>query len=532
MANYFVDSTTGDDGDNGTTMDLAWATLDYAAAQTFSAGDIIWVRRVHSEAPSSNIDPVSTGLNSEDFRAIIGWPRAANSSITSATFTQGSTTVDDIVGLSMDREQHLGRNITGPDGLEYMITKIVDSNTILIQKNYFGSSKSGAEGAFTIHADEDYDLAQAIDDSGWTITKSDYNSDAEDLPQLDFSATAYGLYFNGKRRWRIANLDILDGTWSGYGSLLVSANFEQFLARGILIHQTNNTNTFYVAGNGAAFFERCIVTGDNTGSQQGASINASVYFKHCAFYGCSYTQLSLNSIGIIYLEDVNVGVEEAAGSQADINITAPGGWIRGRDIMFGESGTYGALNVNYWDGFQVPLVAFENYNRQLGDHRTFNAHGNLRNLLVHGGAGDPEKRPGGADQVIEVAYNDNVLAYNTSDPLHYGITTPVFTHEFEVNTEPKTYRYYVQAEGTVSADRLYLRAEYVSNYQSNARYDITNVVSDESITVRSGADDWSQYIEVTVQPVAFGLSKVRIKCYCSYYHASNKIYIDPNPEIT
>jgi len=532
MADYFVDSTTGDDGDSGLTMDLAWATLDYAATQAFSAGDIIWIRRSHSETPSSHIEPVSSGLNSEAFRAIIGWPRAVNSSVTSATFTQGSTTVDNIVGLSMDREKHLGRFLTAPDGIDYMITKIVDSDTILIHRGYISSSKSGANGVFTINADEDYDLAQAIDDSGWTITKSDYNSDAEDLPQLDFSADVYGLYFNGKRRWRVANLDILSGSWVGYGSFLVSGNCEQILMRGIILHQINNTNTFYMAGNGSAFLERCVITANNTGSQQGLALQASVYIKHCAFYGCSYAQITANNGAIIYLEDVNIGVEEAAGTQADINITGPRGIIRGRDVMLGGNGTYGPINVNYADGFPMPLIAIENYNRQLGAHRTFNAHGEISNLLVYGGAGDPQKRSGGADQVIEVAYNDNTLAYATSDPLHYGITTPVFAHEFEVNTEPKTYRYYVQAEGTVNADRLYLRAEYVSGYQSGARYDITNVVSDESITIRSGADDWSQYLEVTVQPAAYGLSKVRIKCYCSYYHASNKIYIDPNPEIT
>lgn len=43
MATYYVDVTTGDNGDNGTTEALAWADLGYAANQV-AAGDIVYVK--------------------------------------------------------------------------------------------------------------------------------------------------------------------------------------------------------------------------------------------------------------------------------------------------------------------------------------------------------------------------------------------------------------------------------------------------------------------------------------------------------
>ena len=63
MTNYFVDSTTGSDGDDGTTMDLAWATFEHATSSGgLGAGDIVWIRRIHSETPVGVITSVYDGL--------------------------------------------------------------------------------------------------------------------------------------------------------------------------------------------------------------------------------------------------------------------------------------------------------------------------------------------------------------------------------------------------------------------------------------------------------------------------------------
>ena len=65
MPNYFVDSTTGNDGDSGLTMDAAWATIEHAVeAGGLVAGDKVWVRRIHVEYagnPTSDITPTYSG---------------------------------------------------------------------------------------------------------------------------------------------------------------------------------------------------------------------------------------------------------------------------------------------------------------------------------------------------------------------------------------------------------------------------------------------------------------------------------------
>jgi len=108
---------------------------------------------------------------------------------------------------------------------------------------------------------------------------------------------------------------------------------------------------------------------------------------------------------------------------------------------------------------------------------------------------------------------------------------PIFEHEFEATTDTKDYRYYVQAVGIVTAAELWIEVEYVSAYDDTSEYRHTRVVSSNAFTARADAEDWAEYMEVTGITPVIG-SKVRIKCYCTYYNATNKIYIDPKVVIT
>jgi hypothetical protein len=524
MANYFVDSTTGDDGDDGTTMDLAWATIEYALESGgLSAGDVVWVRRVHSEIPTSNI-VIAYGGDPGNPIKLIGWPRNSDSSISSATWTNGSTTVDLIVGLSMDKEKHVGRFITAPDGHDYLITYITDSNTILIDREYASSTVSGASGAATIKADEDYALAQAIDDSGWTIQKSDYNSDADDLALIDFNSTAYGFNPNSDRNWYFANLEIKNSNWQ-YGCVGYGGVCDQHWWRGCLFHTTSDTFVIWAAGNGLKFFERCIIHGSGAGtSQRGIYVNTNLYLKDVAIYNLGDHGLGLANADGVILRNVNMGVEQSNG---DHSILSTGGCpnVTLFDCKF--DGGQAVMKYNYPD--TLNKTGSENHNKVLGAHVTYNAQGTLTKVDVSAGAGDPEKRTGGADSVIEILYDESTLGWCIKTP--HALPCEVFSHEFEATTDSKSYRYYVQAEGAVTATELWIEVEYVSAHDDTSEYVVKRVISDEAITARADAADWDNYIEVTdIEPAV--ASKVRIRCYCSYYHATNKIYIDPKVVIT
>ena len=75
MSYQFVKNGTGG-ADDGTTMDDAWETLEAALEASPSAGDVIIVRRGHSEIPTSDIAVTGDGTAADPIK-VIGFPRAA-----------------------------------------------------------------------------------------------------------------------------------------------------------------------------------------------------------------------------------------------------------------------------------------------------------------------------------------------------------------------------------------------------------------------------------------------------------------------
>ncbi|MHC4648155.1 MAG: hypothetical protein ACYTBJ_22060 [Planctomycetota bacterium] len=527
MANYFVDSTTGSDSDDGTTMDLAWATVEKALETGgLSAGDRVWVRRIHSETPASNIECAYDGTPVAPIY-IIGWPRAADASISSATWTNGSTTVDLIVGLSMDREKHVGRWITAPDGNDYLITKITDANTILVDNEYTGATVTGTDGASTIVADDDWydDMGTqfSFDDSAWTIKESDWDADADDLPNVDFRATAFYLNISSDTHHSFRNLWWQQGTSLGIN--LIYGKVTEFV--GNLFDQAS-TQAMLTISDQTAIMDRCIWDCDPAAGGGSRSITVGrgmAHVRNSASYGGDGEFIIFRG-GIAYLERVNVGVEE----------TTDGWWyfqygpceIYGRDVKFG---TPDVTDITVTAGSPQCSVRIENWGKVLGAHYEWTPQGTRIKTDVVAGSGDPYKRTGGADSVIEVLHDLSSTANLNPNPIIEYAMVPVFTHEFEATTDTKDYRYYVQAEGVVTATELWIECEYVSAHDDSSEYVIKKVVSDEAFTARADAEDWAEYMEVTGITPAVG-SKVRIQCYCSYYHATNKIYIDPKVVIT
>lgn len=529
MANYFVDSANGDDLDDGTTMDDgpgdgspgAWATIEHAIGTGgLVAGDIVWIRRTHSEAALNVVNATYDGTSNALIK-FIGWPRASDTSISSATWANGSRTVDLIVGLSMDTEQHITRYITGPDGADYMISLVTDANTIQLSREYTGANASGAGGAATIKADEDWvdDMGTeyGFDDSGWTIKETTWDADADDLPTWDFSGGAWYLYFYIDAFHYLANIYFIGGT-AATGTVYFRSVSGGVL-RGCYITQAGNAG-MVVNLNSSVFLHRVVGLSQNAGgSSYGLySTGGRTEFADVVIDGCRYgAYLAANavwsgrglSLGLNTVNSYNIYVLECGirASIADYYEGSP------------ATGQFTLAREGRW------FMQMENYQNILGAHKEYNQQGTITKLDVVAGSGDPYKRTGGADSVVEVLYNRTSAAY-FDRPEYIELVGAVFTHEFEATTDERRYRYYVQAEGAVLATELWIEVEYVSAYDDTSEYVIKKVTSEEAITVRGDATDWSQYIEVEGIEPAVG-STVRIKCYCSYYDATNKIYIDP-----
>jgi len=529
MANYFVDSTTGSDSDNGTTMDLAWATIEYALESGgLAAGDIVWIRRLHDETPAATINPIYDGYPSAPIQ-IVGWPRAADASIAQADWTNGSTTVDNIVGLSMGREKHLARFITAPNGFDYLITKVNDTNTITIDREYSGTTVTGTNGASTIKADElwedDMGTAYGFDDSAWTIKETDWDADADDLPHLDSQTSLGNLNLSSDYNHIFRYIDFLGGSTR---SLVVGSGGTYFM-QGCLFHSDGSASPVYSTAT-TMIFDRFVITTDLTGGSSSWGVmtyHSELVLRNGAIYDLDDSPLVLQQT-TGFFENINIGVEGQIGDDVIYN-TAASILITGIDVNI-NAGIY-----NMWDSngyIADSYLSFENWGKVLGAHYTLNGQGTFIKTDVVEGSGDPYKRSGGADSVIEIQYDAGTTAWwQFGNPHTDYLYKPIFTHEFDVDDIPKSYRYYVQAEGAVAADELWIELEYVSSYDDTTEYTITRVVSVDAISARSGADDWSQYLEVNnITPAV--ASRLRIKLFCRYYHAANKIYVDPQVRAT
>lgn len=522
-ANWFVDTTLSTGSNDGSSMDDAWQSIKTAFESTgFSAGDYLWIRRTSSFASASANITVTDDGTSSSWIHFVGCPRNSHA-ISSSDWTNGSTSVN-VDDADMDREKHQGRYITAPDSRTYLITRVVDASTIVIDREYVGSTASNA--AATISADEDYATFQAIDDSAWTIKKSDWNADADDLPKIDFESTAYGLLLQRGSYIDISNLEICGGGSSSVGTVTLTYSWTYARLTGCLVKASQNAPVVYNAS-ASNYLEltRCIIEGTGSGSSQNGlrsqSPDVPSRLKDVAIYNCgNYGIYSGNTDA----KNINVGVEQANGNY-DISAASV---LHGYDIKLGGTNGY-VEKYNIFDGRMnaVPRVTIENYGKVLGEHQAVIDPYAIQKHAVVAGSGDPYKRTSGADAVVSMQPNlsSSIASIKTASII-------VFDHVIYADTSSKSYRYYVQLKDIagLTADQLYVECVYVSGYDDTSEYQTTTVYSDETPAVRTGADDWSQYIEVTgIQPAV--ASNVHLRVRLQGYDADGYLYIDPLPYI-
>jgi len=179
---------------------------------------------------------------------------------------------------------------------------------------------------------------------------------------------------------------------------------------------------------------------------------------------------------------------------------------------------------NYDTGYK--RVMFENYNKTLGAHKTYTNQGYTLKVAAGGGGALPNQRAGGSASLIEVQnINTNMNGITTIEK-H---TRPLLELEFEATTASKSYRVYVQNIGAIAAGQLTLKCGYVSSYDDTSEYTWTEAdgtYSNTPMPARADADDWGEYIECAgIAPAV--ASKVRLRLFSNYYHATDEFFIDP-----
>lgn len=515
MANYFVDSTTGNNANNGTTFDLAWATLEHAEeAGGLSAGDIVWIRPIHSEIPTSDISCTYDGTMLHPIYRI-GCPRAAVA-ITSSDWTNGSTAVV-IDDGGMTQLAHAGRMITAPDGNDYFITRVVNANNIVIMGEYPGSTVTNQVA--TIIQDDYYDWFSAIDDSAWTIKKTDWRS-SQNRPTIDFNDgnyqyNAYSTYYG-----IFANLYIKDSSDT-------AGIFYVYVDKGILIsgcifeQSANNSTIFQHNGIATLYLNRVVIIGNGSGSSQvgvkGYNTAGITIAKYVAIYNCG--DVGMLIYGSAYMNNVNIGIEQANGD-VDISMSYSG-VSRSNNLRLGGTNGYfnGASNTSF------EQLHCENYQGVLGEHRTFWSGGYFCKQSVPDGTANKKI----SDDVIKIVPNSSGYVPTAEiDDWKFCF----LEHEIEANTDSKSYRYWIfnNAMGVLNdataKDNIYLKVEYIAAYDDTSEYVIKEEYSSQiDIANAASADDWD-YLEVTSIAPAVA-SKVRLSIWIGAYSASGTIYVDP-----
>jgi hypothetical protein len=513
MADYFIDTTLASGSNNGTSTDNAWQNIETALEYNhFHAGDYIWVRRVSSFAGATSNITINSGsdgtrLNWINFSC---WPRIELTF--TATFTNGSTTVSAVSGITADFEQHAGRRIkNNTNGKWYIITNISGSDFI-IDREYAGTTAATAD--CTIEEDELYDIAQAIDDSAWTIKKTTWNADANDLPIVDMEATAYYLLFNDPYHWRVMGIHFVGGTATGT-VYVGSSSHVQF--KYCLFEQDQNNNCLYCASESTInFVDQCIVYGNSTGTSQFGVVLARgtrLIMTNSAIYNMGGGGLD-SANGCAELNNVNIGVE-AANDSYDVFLGIHD--VQWKDVKLGSTN-------KIQDGiFYRGQIMIENYQKVLGAHYCFNTNGIMQGVAVVAGSGDPYKRTDGADMVLSITQTQSTDSRST---IFDGAMLSAFKALVWADTTSKTYRFYCQANAlSTTAAEVFVKASYVDEYDDTSEYHYGIIKSDETISARSGADDWSQYVEVTVQPAVAGF--VELEILTGFYDADGILYIDP-----
>jgi len=517
MTDYFVDEVNGADINTGLDTDNAWATAAYGMSNTTGAGDTVWIRRNVSDLRAAGVTVNRDGTTSSKLR-FIGWPRGTHA-IASSDWTNGSTTVTiDDGGMAKDSE--IGRWIVGPDGGYYLITNVTAADTIIIDRKYAGATVSN-DATAVIQADEDYAEAQAIDDSAWTIKLSTWTADSDVMASIDFNNANLQMDINTGYFVEIKNLKIHNSV--NLELINVSTNGECPKFIGCYFVQNNNRNVFQVSY-GSLFLKRCIMTGSGNVANTGNSLinsttHGMIYIKDSALYDAgAYPLVGLVNTQYI-LDNVNLGIEgrnEAGDLYVKLNsFSAPYIW---KDVRIEGGGTNGEWNDAGAYHFGIYI---ENYQKQLGYQKTIRREGDIVTVSADGAGDRPSQRTGGSSTVLEITFDNNASLEAYSDLTE----RPIFDIRLIAPAASSTYRFYINSEGALTANDLYIVGEYVISYDAVDEWAVKRVVSTNTVSARANAADWSQYIEVTVAPAVE--SPIRLLGYCNYYHATNNIYIDP-----
>ena len=523
MVNDGGDGTTGQD-DGG--ADDAFKTFAQAKA-SIGVGGTCWIRRTSGSATAQVADITFNSGYAATPIVWIGWPRDALP-ITSATWTNGSTTVDIILPASMTWGTVCGRWVNGPDGFDYLITLVTDANTLTIDRPYAGTTVTLLNGAASIKADElPRGVVKPADPDNW-------DADPDDLPIIDFNDGDFQVLFSYASFLCLYNLEFKDST-DGEGIIRVY-NGTGIVFNGCLFKQSTQNDYVVKVSQAMPNFNRCIFTGFG-GSNNHVEVlidRGGAVISNSAIYGMGVYGLRVNEAAV-ELENLNIGVEQA-NTSADISFGARTHIVPARDLKLG--GTNGEVLINTSNG-NITKLRSVNHNKVLGAYKEYFCDSMTIELAAVLGA-TPNKKL--SDNVIELTPDTD--SYYAFKDINYKYKVWESRKTYDAGTYNVKVWIYNDSGGvlndTTFSDDICMRCRAEAGSYGDATTEYVSmpwIYSDEiDIAVPAdpdaggpldAADDWD-YLQCDSVVVDVSGSKIYCEILVSTYDAeADPIYIDP-----
>lgn len=247
-------------------------------------------------------------------------------------------------------------------------------------------------------------------------------------------------------------------------------------------------------------------------------INSANHTRITTISGCNTALNSVFACEVDHIIGCSYGISQSQCSVKNmsknlydcsnsVEITAKGGVIP-------SAVTWAYQNV---DGNAGHLYS-ENHAGVLNAQKIFQMYGDATKVTAGAGSPTPDQRSGGNAYLIELSN----LQSNLNSENEVIAWKPESVRIWAAASTSKTYRFYVQSTFALTADEITLKATYMD---SGADTDFATVESDETISARSGITDWSQYLEVTINPGQTGWIYFELELY--KYSAGGQVFIDP-----
>ena len=393
----------------------------------------------------------------------------------------------------------------------------------IIDRKYAGSTVTTTNGKFQIDADPDY-----ADRPTWAAA----DGDAIDLPIIDGNGLNFCLACGwGDEYFSFKNLMLKNAIDSIYGIMQIGHGC---FIEGCLFSNRVGDNECLIYSQGAAIINRCILEGGGAGADaynRGIVVEQEVAFSvyNCAVIGMGDCSLysGQNDFTAVYLENVNFGIE-APDNDSNI-VFSRDSILHGRDVNLG--GDNGYYETEGQGTGPLKALRFENYQKVLGDHKTFYSGGEYISTVLTG-ATTPNKKL--SDTVLKITPNINDCEFYVPDLIHR-----IPLGEINADAGSQTFSYWIHnltgvtLNDTAATDDIFLQAEYVESYSATPTPDAYTmaIATSTLIDIVDQAGNPSTWVSLGVTCNPATESKVRL-WVCVRIYDTNDIFIDPQVVIS